>query len=982
MITRSQAQSRQPRDRVASSGARPPRRVSPLSPEISQHPHEGHVVDASVSNTRTAGGRSADSAEGNSRPAGQSRKCRSDCQTCPALNKSSKIISNSTGREFYAIDIEPNKVHCKLQNYIYLLTCNFCNIQYVGESVIHLNLRMNIHRKGKTGCEVLIDHFSNVCCGCSFRIQILEKLPGDGYCQGNKRIDDNMRKYRLEREDHWIKTLRTVYPYGLNDRTKSMNSDVPIGQLFPPLPRHGTKFVDQRTRTHRNSTSSHSDLDAFMQHLESIDITSRSNSCRKILDGFKQKHLRKLAKESNKRLDNCDNFSKRWFDLIIDIYFSKVFKDETKADSKKAPKYILPIFFDNKGLEFIRLNSILRNDEVKGKLSDQFRNDETPSVVYSLGSTIRNKILNYKDTVQNINTNDSDTFGTDIHTCDCSSSEFVDHNHGHVVTGDLRIIQNKELKELIQKGPNFREPKTINWKRSRKVIEEGLDICSSKFTAADPNLSEEGMKPWKTEILNKVDSKIRLLRRKLKYQKMNPVLRRPEVVEYLKLLHDKFVLVPIDKASNNIAIICKRYYVEVILKEIGHIGAGNSTYEKIERSVEDIVEENCEYAEHSGFKVDETEKELPIMYWIPKMHKHPSASRFIIASKKCSTKQISKAVSNAFKLIFHQIENFHKKAKFLKNYNKFWILQNTEPILDIIKNINRRKRAKSISTYDFSTLYTKLPHDKLIIELCKLIDFVFEAGDKNYIKINRWGKAYWGKKSKDSTGYTRNSLKVAVKHLIENCFFSVGNTVLRQAIGIPMGIDPAPFWANLFLYAYESSYVSDLIATDKVKARHFHSTKRFIDDLCALNDGGEFGRSYKDIYPNELELKVEHSGVHASFLSLDITISDGIFVYKLFDKRDAFPFSIVRMPYTSSNIPETIFYSAMVGEFLRIAHSTLLYKDFLPKATELVRRLNNQGAARHTSSRNIRKIMHRHLDEFSRFGMDPERIIDDVINLR
>ena len=547
------------------------------------------------------------------------------------------------------------------------------------------------------------------------------------------------------------------------------------------------------------------------------------------------------------------------------------------------------------------------------------------------------------------------------------------------MTGDLRIIQNKELKELIQKGPNFREPKTINWKRSRKVIEEGLDICSSKFTAADPNLSEEGMKPWKTEILNKVDSKIRLLRRKLKYQKMNPVLRRPEVVEYLKLLHDKFVLVPIDKASNNIAIICKRYYVEVILKEIGHIGAGNSTYEKIERSVEDIVEENCEYAEHSGFKVDETEKKLPIMYWIPKMHKHPSASRFIIASKKCSTKQISKAVSNAFKLIFHQIENFHKKAKFLKNYNKFWILQNTEPILDIIKNINRRKRAKSISTYDFSTLYTKLPHDKLIIELCKLIDFVFEAGDKNYIKINRWGKAYWGKKSKDSTGYTRNSLKVAVKHLIENCFFSVGNTVLRQAIGIPMGIDPAPFWANLFLYAYESSYVSDLIATDKVKARHFHSTKRFIDDLCALNDGGEFGRSYKDIYPNELELKVEHSGVHASFLSLDITISDGIFVYKLFDKRDAFPFSIVRMPHKDSNMPESIFYSSFVGELLRVARSTLLFVDSKSKTDIFIQRMRSQGANLKKLDFSLRRIINRHFAEFSRFQLSLDLLVRQLL---
>ena len=90
--------------------------------------------------------------------------------------------------------------------------------------------------------------------------------------------------------------------------------------------------------------------------------------------------------------------------------------------------------------------------------------------------------------------------------------------------------------------------------------------------------------------------------------------------------------------------------------------------------------------------------------------------------------------------------------------------------------------------------------------------------------------------------------------------------------------------------------MSELIPLDKVKARHFHSTYRFIDDLCTLNDGGEFGRVYKDIYPSELELKVEHSGSHAICLNLDLTIREGICVYKLFDKRDDFPFSIVRMP--------------------------------------------------------------------------------------
>ena len=300
-------------------------------------------------------------------------------------------------------------------------------------------------------------------------------------------------------------------------------------------------------------------------------------------------------------------------------------------------------------------------------------------------------------------------------------------------------------------------------------------------------------------------------------------------------------------------------------------------------------------------------------------------------------------------------------------------------MLDIIKRINRKTSAKSITTYDFSTLYTKIPHTKLIKELHNLINFTFEGGDRNYIKVNKRGKASWGKKSKYSMGYTQNSLRIAVKHLIENCFFTVGNVVMRQAIGIPMGIDPAPFWANLFLYAYENQFISDLISTNKVKARHFLSTKRFIDDLCAINDGGEFGRSYQLIYPDELELKVEHSGDHASFLNLDITIKDGIFVYKLYDKRDGFPFSIVRMPYTSSNIPENIFYSAMVGEFLRIARSTLLYQDFLPRVTELIQRLNNQGAKRHISTRSIRKIIHRHHNDFSHFGVDPQDILSSLM---
>ena len=73
-------------------------------------------------------------------------------------------------------------------------------------------------------------------------------------------------------------------------------------------------------------------------------------------------------------------------------------------------------------------------------------------------------------------------------------------------------------------------------------------------------------------------------------------------------------------------------------------------------------------------------------------------------------------------------------------------------------------------------------------------------------------------------------------------------------------------------------------------------------------------------------------------LKLDIAIKDEIFIYKLFDKRDKFPFVIVRMPHFFSIISSSIFYSLFYSELLRIAGCTLLFSHFTPKALELYNR--------------------------------------------
>ena len=77
------------------------------------------------------------------------------------------------------------------------------------------------------------------------------------------------------------------------------------------------------------------------------------------------------------------------------------------------------------------------------------------------------------------------------------------------------------------------------------------------------------------------------------------------------------------------------------------------------------------------------------------------------------------------------------------------------------------------------------------------------------------------------------------------------------------------------------------------------------------------------IYPEELQLIIGNTDRHeASFLDLDIKTKDKKFHFNIFDKKDSFPFFVVRMSNKSSNIPFGIVYSAIGAELLRIARAS------------------------------------------------------------
>ena len=94
-------------------------------------------------------------------------------------------------------------------------------------------------------------------------------------------------------------------------------------------------------------------------------------------------------------------------------------------------------------------------------------------------------------------------------------------------------------------------------------------------------------------MLGCVDLRIEGIQRSFLERDIYPVLQDKSVKAHLKSLHDKFVFVPVDKASNNIAIVCKRLYASVIYKELdfNNIKSINfsGTYEIISNKSPDTI---------------------------------------------------------------------------------------------------------------------------------------------------------------------------------------------------------------------------------------------------------------------------------------------------------------------------------------------------------------------------------------------------------
>ena len=163
-----------------------------------------------------------------------------------------------------------------------------------------------------------------------------------------------------------------------------------------------------------------------------------------------------------------------------------------------------------------------------------------------------------------------------------------------------------------------------------------------------------------------------------------------------------------------------------------------------------------------------------------------------------------------------------------------WILKNSTSLLSSLDQLDVRT-ARSVQTFDFSTLYTSSPHDLLKSRISNLVHNAFRKKDGSvrytHIKVTR-AKGYFTH-DKNSSG---DNICKMIEFLIDNIFVQFGGRLFRQAIGIPMGTNCAPLLADLFLYSYENKFLDNMIRSGHRRfARLFNLCYRYIDDLIVFN---------------------------------------------------------------------------------------------------------------------------------------------------
>ena len=370
----------------------------------------------------------------------------------------------------------------------------------------------------------------------------------------------------------------------------------------------------------------------------------------------------------------------------------------------------------------------------------------------------------------------------------------------------------------------------------------------------------------------------------------------------------------------------------------------------------------------------------------------PYKSHFIANSSACTTTELSILLTSCLTAIKNHVFKYCTTVYERNGKNLFWSIKNSGEILNKLKS--RGFQASGLSTYDFSTLYTTLPHNLIKDKLTELIEQTFNREGSLYLACNDKNAIFTSEQPKRYKLWSCQKMCDALHYLLDNIFIRFGSKLYRQIVGFPMGTNCAPLVADLFLFCYERGFMlslSDNYQYDVIEA--FNSTSRYLDDLLNIDntsrylddllniDNPYFEQMVCQIYPTELQLnKANSSDTEAPFLDLNLSITNGIVSSKIYDKRDDFNFEIVNFPFLDGDVPRSPSYGVYISQLIRFARVCSNVDDFNNRNLFLTAKLLKQGYRYHKIRKAFSEFYHRHSELIVKYNNGLKTLLQQGIS--
>ena len=592
--------------------------------------------------------------------------------------------------------------------------------------------------------------------------------------------------------------------------------------------------------------------------------------------------------------------------------------------------------------------------ELKGKVDIR--------ISYSFGKTIGSKILNYNKVLKAVgNLSYADIQNMN---CSCDESPFKHDHFGHVITGDLCIIGDPQLREVCSFGTKFRENPYLDLNKIREQMKKDTDSFAIKM-AGKFKISRAAFKFWKKSLLGNFNNKLMSCYGRVNYRK--PVLLQRGCKDELSRLQEDYVITVVDKAACNFAFTCKKFYFLKLAEELGLNNdiPGNETYGFSSDSEDTIITRIK--ADLSQFRITPNirEERLALLYQTPKFHKNPPKMRYIAGNVSVVTSRLDRIVASVLKMCKGHFKNLCNKNTEFSGIRYFFDVQTSLEVKEMFSKANGQ--AETISINDFSTLYTLFDHDHLIGNMVWLINKLSKNSGMRLIRIGH-EKAWWVSSNSEGVVYSIDEILDMIDYLVRNTFIKAFGSIFKQNLGIIMGGKSSGWLSDCSLMVDEFRYVDSKVKSGaRIEAERLEFFRRYRDDCTSLNIRNFMAIS-SEIYPPSLTLTQENDDLErADVLDMEVRIQDGGISTKVYCKTDAFPFDVISLPFLESNLDGKICYKFFYGQVLRFQRLCSNIYDFEERVRFLLVTLLNRGYNFRFLKSEFCKVINKYISEFQRW---------------